>query len=175
MTSHSSVLISCDSSYWDAKSHQNGQRVENSAKPCKCNNSIQIEKACPCSTPCLRTHMYQMQQILQQVQNFAGWKTCNPPCDKKTCTPYQNCSTQTNVLSNQSRSLHGSLPHKWTPCVSKQTERWSLQGNVPRRQQKFTCWMYGECCGNYCGNCFVIRLTMERGNSDTEVYIQRLE
>ena len=65
----------CDSSYWDAKSHQNGQGVENSAKSWKCNNLIQIEKAYPCSTPCQRTHMHQMQQIVQQVQNFAGRKT----------------------------------------------------------------------------------------------------
>lgn len=68
------------------------------------------------------TCIYQMQQILQQVQNFAGRKTCenrhaipHVP-DKKTCTPYHNYSTQRNVLSNQNRSLHGSLPHKWTPC-----------------------------------------------------------
>lgn len=116
------------------------------------------------------TCIYQMQQILQQVQNFAGRKTC----ENRHAIPHVIRKRVLHIITTLLKEMF--FQTKTDNCmvvclisgllvvsVSKQTERWSLQENVSRGRRKFTCCMYGECCGNYYGNCFVIWLTVECG------------
>lgn len=150
------------------KRHQRRTHVANSAKPYKC---IQCDSGFIIQSK-LRKHVLAVHNLNQSAKRHKCTE-CNK-CfnklgllrehlreharDNNKCTPRHNYSTRSSVLSNQNRSLHGSLPHKCTPCGKCfKTDR-ALKRHTsvcrkisPEDREKFTCWMCGEFCENCCG------------------------
>lgn len=150
------------------KRHQRRTHVANSAKPYKC---IQCDSGFVIQSK-LKKHVLAVHN-LNQIAKRHKCTECNK-CfnklgllrehlreharDNNKCTPRHNYSTRSSVLSNQNRSLHGSLPHKCTPCGKCFKTDGALRRHTsvcrkisPEDREKFTCWMCGEFCENCCG------------------------